>query len=140
MQGRRISRSIGVAATFGRVSRFSSVDPDFPRFNGDRANGWSREAAMEDQLGQAPLESPPTPAFGTGAAANRSRCLAPPNVRSDGMTRLCFVGALVPTPTSAGRRGLLMMALGAAGTAFPLVAVCRDLLDILMKNGGPRPE
>ena len=79
---------------------------------------------MVAQLGQAPLASPPAPAFGNSAAPVSSCRLAPRNMRSDGVIRLSSAGEQVPTPSSARHRGPLEMALGAAGAAFfsPLCA------------------
>ena len=90
---------------------------------------------MVDQLRRAPLASLPAPAFGTGATAVGSRRLAPHNVRPNGVTHLSSAGARVPTPSSVGRRGPLAMAFGAAGTAFLLAAVCREISDILGSSG-----
>ena len=137
--GRRRSRSVGVAATLGRVAPFSPVDPEFPRFSGARTGGCSGNLAIVAQLRQAPLVSPPAPTFSTGAAVVSSRRLAPRNVRSDGFARLSSAGARVSTPSSARRRDPLAMAFGAAGAVFLLASVRRDLSDILVKNGGPRP-
>ena len=94
-RGRRRSRSAGVSSTLGRVSPFSLVYPDSPRFHGARTNSCSGYAAMVSQLGRSKLASLPTPVFGAGAAAVNSHRLAPHNVRSDGVTRLSSAGAQV---------------------------------------------
>ena len=60
-------------------------------------------------------------------------------MRSGGVPRLSSVGAQVLTLSSVRRWGPLAMALGAAGAAFLLAAIQRNLLEILVKNSGPYP-
>ena len=89
---------------------------------------------MLAQLGRVFLASPPAPAFGTSATVVSSRRLAPRNVRSDRVPRLYSAGARVLTPSSAGRRGPLAMALAADGAAFLLADARGNLSEILVKN------
>ena len=123
-QGRRRSRSVGEAATLGYAVLVYPVDPDFPQIAGAHAG----DVAMMSQLGWASLASPMAPDFGTITAAVISQCLAPCNMRSGGVPRLSSVGARVLTLSSVRRWGPLAMALGAAGAAFLLAAIQRNLL------------
>ena len=51
----------------------------------------------------------------------------------------CVFSTRVPTLSYTSHREPLTIALGSAGTAFLLITVHRDLSNILVENGGPRP-
>ena len=82
---------------------------------------------MADQLGQAPLASPPAPALFIGAVAARPLLLAPRNVHSDEALHRSLAGARVTSPPSVGRRASFAMVEDAAGAAF-LFAVTQGKL------------
>ena len=67
----------------GRVTPFSTVDPDISRFVGARADSYYEYVEMKAHLGRALLTYLPAQTFSNGAAAIRSRPLAPRTVNSD---------------------------------------------------------
>ena len=54
-------RSLGDNAALQRDGSYSPLVPDFYRPDGDFVVGFPGDAAMVDQFGRAPLESPPAP-------------------------------------------------------------------------------
>ena len=105
-----------------RMLPLSDATPFLSRPAGYLDVGFPGYAAMAEQLGRAPLVSPPAPAFGIGAVVARPLLWAPLNIRSDEALCHSLAGARVTSLPSVSRQAPFAMAEDAAGAAFLFAA------------------